>query len=89
MNRRKVVPLLVIRGWCIVMNDHNTNKPIMYWDRIRENFNGLLTINAIFEKKNDAVAKYDELKNNPYANYKIVPVEDRYIDGDIKIKLKN
>lgn len=89
MNDKKLIPIIIKSGWCIAMINPETNEPIMFWDKILKCFNGLLTINGFYEEEYDAKEKCEEFKNNPYATCKIIPIDYKYVNGDISIIVKD
>ena len=88
MNKDNVISLEIESGWCVAMINPHTNEPGMFWNKRQENFNGLLTIDSIFEKQDDALEVHKGLVGDPFVSYKIIPVDHRTIDGYISIKLK-
>ncbi|WP_456364409.1 hypothetical protein [Priestia aryabhattai] len=88
MNKDNVISLEIVSGWCVAMVDPRTNEPGMYWDKRDKRFDGLLTIDSVFEKQEDASKVYEELAENPVVSYKIIPVDYRIINGHISTKLK-
>lgn len=88
MNKDNVISLEIVSGWCVAMVDPHTNESGMYWDKREKRFDGLLTIDSIFEDQKEASEVYEKLAGKPFVSYKIIPVDYRMINGHISTKLK-
>lgn len=90
MSESNIVPLEIKTGWCVAIFPHNTSGSYMFWDRVQSGFNGLISINSIFDIEAEAIKKMQEFFTNPYMDCKVFEIEHIFtgMNRDIVINVK-